>query len=230
MVAAALDTGYAIAFSIRTIMIRLVIVEDDDTVRDSLSWLLPQEGYVVHDAFASAEEFLFEADRLMPQTDVILLDLELPGMSGIELTREIRNYEDPPEIIILTVFDDRDTLISAFKAGAGGYILKDSPIEDLTRAIGELSRGGAPMSPAIARRMLEEFRPRSGDDEVNLSAREKEVLQSLVHGYTYDEIAQKLFIASGTVQVHIRHIYRKLGVRSRTEAVTKALRKGLVDD
>ena len=209
-------------------MIRLALIEDDDTTLESLTYLLHEEGFHITGAYASAEEFLAQWEGELSRPHIVLLDLALPGMSGLEAIRAICDDAAAPEIIVLTVSDDRDSLFAALKAGATGYILKDAPLEMLKGAIEEVMDGGAPMSPRIARMVLDEFRSPAGCT-FNLSQREQEVLQALVEGYTYDELARKLYIASGTVQAHLKRIYRKLNVHSRTEAVTKALRNRLVE-
>lgn len=199
-------------------------------MRESLAYLLAGSGFNVVCSYASPTEFLADYQNGVISVNLVLLDLELPEMGGIEVLRTLRKRPSPPEVLVLTVFDDRESLFSALKAGAGGYILKDTPLDTLCRALEEVADGGAPMSPAIARRVLQEFQKPTGDDEMDrLSAREKEVLQILVQGFTYDEIGEKLFISGGTVQVHLKKIYRKLGVRSRSAAVAKALRSHLVD-
>lgn len=210
-------------------MIRLAIIEDDEAVLESLTYLLRQAAFHITGAYTSAEEFIAHWEQGMATPQIIFLDLELPGISGLEAIRRIRTDPDAPEIIVLTIFDDRKTLFTALKAGATGYILKDAPLETLKAAIQETMDGGAPMSPSIARMVLEEFRRPPCQAEFNLSEREEEVLRGLVEGYTYEELGRSLYIAPGTVQAHLKHIYRKLNVHSRTEAVTKALRSRLVD-
>jgi DNA-binding NarL/FixJ family response regulator len=207
--------------------IQLLIVEDDETVRESLAYLLLASGFGVRGKFESAEALLSFLEENTVDDVIVLLDLELPGLSGVELLRSLRKREQTMEVVVLTVFDDRESLMAALKAGASGYILKDTPHDSLCRAVEEVANGGAPMSPAVARRILREFH--TEDEEQPLSPREREVLAMLVKGYTYEQIGEGLFISSGTVQVHLRNIYRKLGVKSRTAAVAKALRNRLVD-
>lgn len=208
--------------------ISLALVEDDPAVRESLLILLRTSGFSLLGAFPTGEALLEAVQKNQLKPQIVLLDLELPGMHGLELLRTLRKREAPPEVVVLTVFDDRESLFSALKAGASGYILKDTPNDALCRAIEEVAVGGAPMSPAIARRVLQEFKS-ANDDLEPLSPREREVLQTLVKGYTYEEIGAQLFISAGTVQAHLKKIYRKLGVNSRSAAVAKALRNRLVD-
>lgn len=208
--------------------ITLAIVEDDPAVRESLSILLRSSGIAVVGEFPTGEALLEAMQKTKLRPQIVLLDLELPGMHGVDLLKVLRKGAEPPEVVVLTVFDDRESLFSALQAGASGYILKDTPNDALCRAIEEVAAGGAPMSPAIARRVLQAFK--SADDDLEpLSRRESEVLQTLVKGYTYEEIGAQLFISAGTVQAHLKKVYRKLGVNSRSAAVAKALRNRLVD-
>lgn len=207
--------------------IALMLIEDDETVRQNLGYLLELNGFKLSGSFVAAEHALAALEQAAssgsPPVDIVLLDLDLPGMSGVDAIREMRRRALPVAIVVLTVFDDRDILFAALKAGASGYILKDTPLEDLCRGLLDVMRGGAPMSPAIARRVLQEFQQPAAEMDA-LTRRENEVLQLLIDGYRYEEIANRLSISSSTVLVHLRNIYRKLGVRSRSEAVVKALR------
>ncbi len=233
---AAMDATLSPPMPPRSGPIRACIVEDDFSVRESLVYLLSRRGFDIAGHYATAEALLEAVGTFSPPCDIVLLDLDLPGMHGTDAIRRLRRLDNAPEVLVLTVFDDRETLLAALKAGASGYILKDAPFEDIVRWMNEVLDGGAPMSPAVARRVLREFQPEDSlgpdkerDPEVELSRRERDVLDLLIGGYTYDEIAGHLQISAGTVQVHIKHIYKKLGVHSRTEAVTKAIKAGMLD-
>lgn len=203
-------------------MVRVAIVEDRETTRQGLAYLIDaSEGYSCAAAFSDAESFLKELDRL--ELDVVLMDIGLPGLSGIEAARQLKARRPEVHVMILTVYEDDDRLFQSLQAGATGYILKKTPPAELIQAIDDLHRGGSPMSGTIARRVVESFRQPAEVSE-NLTAREREVLEQIVHGYRYREIADRLCISLETVRTHIRHIYEKLQVRSRTEAAVRYLR------
>jgi len=164
---------------------------------------------------------------LKNEPDVVLMDINLPGMSGIECTRKLKARQPGLSIMVLTVYDDDEMIFESLKAGASGYLLKKTPPAKLLEAILELHNGGSPMSSRIARRVVQAFQamgPSSKETE-NLSKREHEVLSYLVKGYRYKEIAETLFISIETVRTHLRNIYEKLHVRSRSEAVLKVSQK-----
>ncbi len=206
---------------------RLAIVEDDPLLLESLRMLLSGEsGITVSGAFRSAEEALPALGQIRP--DVMLVDLGLPGMSGVELIKKIKEEAPSPEIMAHTVFEDRENVFSAIKAGASGYILKGSSPREIIEAIHEVHKGGAPMSPKIARKVIHEFRDESIGDQYILSLREKEIVKCIEEGLTYKEISHTLGISSHTVHTHIKRIYEKLHAKNRGEALSKARKSGMI--
>ena len=203
------------------------IVEDDPLLRENLKLLLSGEKNItILGAWGSAEEALPAFKKL--SFDIMLVDLGLPGMSGIELIKKIK--EDSPEIEIMahTVFEDRDNVFSAIKAGASGYILKGSTPRELIEALNNLHQGGSPMSPKIARKVVREFQDEGLNEEYLLSHREKEIVKCIEDGLAYKEIAEKLSISPHTVHTHIKKIYEKLHARNRQEALITARKKGII--
>ncbi len=184
------------------------------------------EGFECLGAFVSVEEALVE----LRSSDIILLDIHLPGKSGIEAIGMLKQKHPAAHIIMLTVFDDDDHVFKAIVAGADGYILKKTPPTQVLTAIQDAALGGTPMTPQIARRVVELFKKYAPTvtEEHNLSPRELDVLNTLVQGLDTAEIADKLFISRETVRNHIKHIYEKLHVHSKSQAVAKAIKQGLV--
>ncbi len=206
---------------------KVAIVEDDAGIRDDLVALLTATpGFRCVGACSSAEEAL--ADIPFWRPEVVLMDINLPRMSGIECVTRLKARMPDLLVLILTVYDDGDSVFRALKAGANGYLVKRLASDKLLDAIQEVSTGGAPMSCHIARKVVQFFHHAGPSDEVseNLSPRELEILDLLVAGCFFKEIAERLGISGETVRTHVNHIYRKLHVRSRTEAVVKYLRKG----
>lgn len=206
-------------------MIAVAIVEDNETVRLMLRELIeatPRLRCV--GACATAKEALVEIPKLRP--DVVLMDIHLPGESGITCTARLKAKLPGLLVIILTVYKDIELIFQALKAGASGYLLKRAPKEDIQRAIAEVCSGGAPMTGEIARLVVHSFQtsPASGIEKQGLSPRELEILAMLSEGITNKEIALRLGISSETVRTHLGHIYEKLHVQGRTEAVTKYLK------
>ncbi|KAF0221780.1 MAG: CheY-like receiver and HTH DNA-binding domain-containing response [Geobacteraceae bacterium] len=208
---------------------RIVIVEDNRLLRENLSILLAGEpGITVAGAFGSAEDTL--AGLGVIEFDIVLVDLDLPGMNGVELIRRIRRFHPDSDIMVHTIFEDRDTVFSALKAGATGYILKGSTPRILVESLESLHNGGAPMSPKIARKVIHEFQSReqgSPEDRI-LSSREKSVVKGLEHGMSYKEIADRLCISPHTVHTHIKNIYEKLQAKDRPSALLTARKRGLI--
>lgn len=174
--------------------------------------------------WTSAEDALKKIDAFRPQ--VVLMDINLPGMSGIEATARIKRHLPEMQVIMVTVYRDHDQIFAALKAGASGYLLKRSTPEEVRQAIRDVRSGGAPMSAEIARRVVEAFHqpvksPEQGGEEVKLSKRETEILELLTKGLANKEIADRLDISVETVRVHLRRVYEKLHVHSRTEAAMK---------
>jgi DNA-binding NarL/FixJ family response regulator len=211
--------------------IRLVIVEDQKEVREGLRYLLGLDRRIhVVRTFDRAEgllEYLAEA----PRPDLVLMDIGLPGMSGIEATRTLRKTIPDINIIILTVFEDEEKLLASIRAGANGYILKNTKPETLLEQIISSVTEGSPISPQVARRLLDEIKNRDGgEDRVDygLTPREKVILKDAADGLTYKEIAEKNHIAASTAKKHILHIYQKLDVKTKAEFVRKAIRENLI--
>ena len=209
---------------------RVLIYEDNADLRASLSQLLSgSPGLELAGALGNCMRVEADMARLTP--DVVLMDIDMPGCTGIEGLRRIKAIAPSINVVMLTVFEENDRVFAAVCAGADGYLLKKTPPARLLDAIGEVRAGGAPMTPAIARQVLRLFPkapPRVVDESLaNLSAREQEILGLLVEGYSYKMIAADRGISIDTVRSHIKKIYEKLHVRSMTEAVSKALRQGL---
>ena len=209
--------------------LRVAIVEDQRETREGLATLVDSKsGYQMVGAFRSMEDAIGRLEGV--DAHVILADIGLPGMSGIEGIRHLKARWPHTEIVVLTVYDDNDNVFEAICAGACGYLLKDTPPAKLLDAIREAAAGGAPMSPGIARKVVKMFQtsvPRR-NDEAGLTTRELEVLQLLAEGHTYKTAADALFISLDTLRFHIRNIYEKLHVHSKSDAVLKALKSGLV--
>lgn len=200
------------------------IVEDDTILRNSLTKLVNgMRGYRCAAACASGEEALQKLPDLKP--DVVLMDLNLPQMSGIECIRKLKEVLPKTPVIVLTVYEDSEHIFRALKAGATGYLLKRSEPEEVLDAIKDAREGGAPMSSQIARRVVLSFHePAQGGTDIKLTEREDEILSYLSKGFANKEIADKMSITVPTVRTHLRHIYEKLHVRSRTEAIVKYLK------
>ncbi len=199
------------------------IVEDDARLRESLvSILHTSEDFHCVRVFATGEEALAAIPRLHP--DLVLMDIKLPGMSGIECVAHLKRRLPELTVVMLTVFEDSDKLFSAQRAGACGYLVKSTPPDDLLAALREALRGGAPMSSHIARRVVQSFHQVAAVPHAQaLTAREQEVLARLAQGYLIKEIADQLGISLETVRSHMKRIYEKLHVNSRTQAVLKYL-------
>ena len=205
-----------------------MIVEDDPLLLENLKLLLSGEsGITVVGAFSSAEDTLQALEKAAPE--IMLVDLGLPGMSGIDLIKKAKEEIPGVEIMAHTVFEDRENVFSAIKAGASGYILKGSSPREIVEAIHELHKGGAPMSPKIARKVIHEFQDESiTSEQYILSQREKDVVRCIEEGLTYKEISIKLKISSHTVHTHIKNIYEKLQAKDRGEALLKARKTGII--
>lgn len=209
-------------------MINVTIIEDHPDFREGLAHLLnATEGFACLDVFGKAEDGIRGTSN---QTNVILLDIGLPGISGIEAVPLLKNKLTEVKIIMLTVFDDDDNILKAIMAGADGYLLKKTSPAKILSALEEVVSEGSPMTASIAKKVLTLFKnyvPIKTED-FSLSQRELEVLNLIVDGFDNNEIADKLFISIQTVRNHIRHIYEKLHVHSKSQAVVKALKEGLV--
>ena len=203
-------------------MTRIAIVEDNKTIRESLMEFVqadPECSCVC--TCRTAEEALEAIPRHQP--DIVLMDIQLPKLSGIECTAQLKRLLPSLHIIMVTVYEDTERIFRALRAGACGYLLKRCTPEELTSAVREVRQGGAPMSREIARKVIASFRePLKAAAEVEeLSPREHEILELLAQGFPNKEIAHRLGVSDGTVRWHLRHVYDKLHVRSRTEAALK---------
>jgi DNA-binding NarL/FixJ family response regulator len=206
--------------------IQVSIVEDNDQLRGTLARLLNRaEGFACLSQYASAEAALEGLPKDRPQ--VVLMDINLPGLNGVECVRRLKQAMPELSAVMLTAYEDTENIFNALAAGANGYLLKRAPRAELLEAIREVNRGGSPMTTHIARKVVQSFQraepsPQPG---ATLSTREQEVLDHLSHGFLYKEIAEKMGISYETVHTYIRRIYEKLQVRTRTEAVAKFLRR-----
>jgi DNA-binding NarL/FixJ family response regulator len=207
--------------------IRTLIYEDNELLRESLSSLVLLNAELeLVDSFQEAIHVTEHVASLHP--DLLLMDIEMPGISGIEATRLVRRLHPDLAIIILTVFEDSENVLNAIKAGASGYLLKKHISLKLFDAINEVMGGGAPMSPTVARLVINSMQRPNYVNQYNLTQREKEILNSLSQGNSYKMIAVDFKISIETVRTHIKRIYEKLHVHSQTEAVSKAINEGLV--
>ena len=206
--------------------INISIVEDIKDIREGLCALINgSEGFSCISSFSNAESALRSIVDDKP--DVVLMDIGLPGMSGVDCIRKLKAKKPELQIIMLTVYEDDDHIFKALVAGASGYLIKKTPPAKLLEAIQDVYNGGSPMSSQIARKVISAFQTinKSSDETEVLSSREKEILSYLAKGFRYKEIAEKLFISIETVRTHLRNIYEKLHVHSRTEAVLKFFNK-----
>lgn len=206
-------------------MIRVSIFDDNDSLRETLALVFDAtDDLIVTGKYPNALTAVEEV--LHSQPDVILMDIDMPGRTGIEAVKLIRAQTTRPKILMLTVFEDVERIFAAISAGAVGYLLKKTPADKIIESIREVMNGGAAMTPSIALKVLEAFRqPRN--NTFLLTDKEKEVLQRLVEGDSYKLIAHHCTMSMGTVRTHIVNIYEKLHVNSKSEAVAKALKTGL---
>jgi DNA-binding NarL/FixJ family response regulator len=210
-------------------MIRVAIIEDEPAIREGLASLIHgTPGYQIAGKYFSMEEALPNISRQPP--DVVLVDIELPGDSGIEGIRRLKEDHPALPLLVLTIYDDDERIFEALCAGACGYLLKKTPPAKLLESIREVIEGGAPMSPEVARRAVALFRDFAPPQKAayHLTPHELRVLKLLAEGHTYKSAASKLGVAVPTVWFHLRKIYEKLQVHSKSEAVAKALRQRLV--
>ncbi len=203
-------------------LIKVSIVEDDDRIRDSLVGILGgAAGFQCLHTYSTGEQALEQIPRQKP--DVALMDIQLPGMSGIECVARLKEKLPDLPIVMLTVFEDSDKVFKALAAGACGYLVKRTPPADLLEALRQVHAGGAPMTGRIARMVVQSFGRlgASKKETENLTPRELEILELLAKGDLCKEIAEKLGLSLRTVHTHLKNIYEKLHVRSRTQAVLK---------
>ncbi len=206
--------------------ITVSIVEDNDQLRGTLARVLSRaEGFQCVSHYANAEDALKDLPNIRPE--VVLMDINLPGLNGVECVRQLKQLLPQTQVMMLTVYEDTENIFNALAAGANGYMLKRTPRDELLEAIREVHRGGSPMTTHIARKVVQSFQksPAMTETTENLSPREAEVLDLLSQGLIYKEISDKLGISYETVHTYIRRIYEKLQVRTRTEAVAKFLRR-----
>jgi DNA-binding NarL/FixJ family response regulator len=204
--------------------INVGIVEDDPDLRESFAQLMQRaEGVTCVGGYASAEAALAALPALGP--DVVLMDINLPGITGIECARRLKQLTPAVNVVMLTTFDDSTRVFEALQAGASGYLLKRSSNDEIVAAVNDVCAGGAPMSGTIARKVVEYFGGRRPAQEIDaLTDREREVLMALSEGQQYKEIADTMAISINTVRNHIKHIYEKLHVNTRHDAVNKLRR------
>ena len=206
--------------------ITVSIVEDQEQLRNTLARVLNRaEGFKCVSHYDSAEAALEALPNDKPE--VVLMDINLPGMNGVECVRKLKQVAPQIQTVMLTVYEDTENIFNALAAGASGYLLKRTSSAELLESLREVHRGGSPMTAHIARKVVQSFQKSAASNEAteDLSPREREVLDCLSQGFLYKEIAEKLGISYETVHTYIRRIYEKLQVRTRTEAVAKFLRR-----
>ena len=208
--------------------IKIAIIDDDLEIRDGLWWMLNQtEGFICTGKYENCSNAKNDLDK--NPTDVLLMDIGLPDMTGIECVKAIKNEYPKIEILMLTIYNDDEKIFQSIKAGAIGYILKKTPTEKIIASIKEAFQGGAPMSPEVARRVIDYFKENPlSKISSKLSEREIQILESLIDGLSYKAIGEKLFLSVHTVRFHLHNIYEKLHVKSRAEAVSLAIKNKLL--
>jgi two-component system NarL family response regulator len=204
-----------------------MIVEDDPMLLQNLSILLGGEaGFKIVGAYRTAEDALLHLERTRP--DALLTDIGLPGMSGIDFIKKASELLPDLEIMAYTVFEDKDSVFAAIKAGASGYLLKGSSPREIVEALHALYKGGAPMTPKIARKIIREFQDDYSQDQHLLTQREKDLLTCVEEALSYKEIGERLNISIHTVHTHIKNIYEKLQAKNRKDALIKARERGII--
>lgn len=205
-------------------MIRLMIVEDDRDIRDGLRLIAERtKGVAFAGAYGDAESAIAEVTKARP--DVILLDIELPGMTGIKAIPELKTKYEKANILMLTVHQDDQAVFDSLCAGASGYLIKTAHPDKIMEAVREIHSGGVPMTASIARMVIQSFQRQNNPD---LTPKESEILKLLCQGHSYKMIADSMFVSWETVHSHIKNIYKKLNVNSKSEAVIKALKQKMV--
>jgi DNA-binding NarL/FixJ family response regulator len=211
-------------------MIKVTIFEDNNGLRNGLFQLINgTEGFSCVGAFPDCENLIRKVEQSLP--DVILMDIEMPGMTGIEAVKIIREKFPTIKVLMQTIFEDDNKIFNSICAGASGYMIKNTSPARMLDCIKEIYDGGSPMTPSIANKVLQMLKEKSGAGETenfNLTSREKEVLSCLVRGMSYKLIADACFISIETVRGHIKNIYEKLQVHSKSEAVAKAIKGRIV--
>jgi DNA-binding NarL/FixJ family response regulator len=200
--------------------IQVAIVEDTTDIREGLALLIGlSEGFTCNHVFSNAEDALAALPAIQP--DVVLTDIHLPGISGIDMVKILKPQIPHTQFLMCSVYEDDERIFQSLKNGATGYLVKNSTPAKILSAIEEISEGGSPMSSSIARKVISSFQITNPGDQYDLSEREKEILHFLSEGLMYKEVAHRLFISIDTVRTHVRKIYEKLEVHSRTEALNK---------
>ncbi len=197
---------------------RVLIVEDDEEIRNSFSLIVnSSQKFMVVNTYGNCEDALAGIQRDKPE--IVLMDIELPGMNGIVCSKQIKDRYPHIDVIMVTVYEDSELVFDALKAGASGYITKSANYLELLTALEEITKGGAPMSSRIARMVIDNFHVNPNSP---LTKRETEILQLIAEGKTYTQISEELFISKETTKTHIKNIYSKLQVNSKSEAIAKA--------
>ena len=209
--------------------IQVLVVEDEERIlKNQLKLLKAHKDVEVVGTANDGPTAVEKTRELEPQ--VLLLDLGLPGFDGIEVTRQVKKLDPKVEVLIFTIFDEEEKVLAAIRAGASGYLLKGAKSDKIVEAIDEVHRGGSVIQPNLARRLLKHFgREAEQEPQIQLTPREKEILQILAKGMSNREVADILSLSRSTVRTHLEHIYEKLEVSNRTEAVTEGLKQGLID-
>jgi len=210
--------------------VTVVVVEDESKIlRSQLNLLKAYSEIRVVGQASTGTDAVDCIKALGP--DVVLLDLGLPGIDGIEVTRQVKRHDARIEVLIFTIFDDEEKVLAAIGAGASGYLLKGMEADKIVEAILEVAKGGSVVQPQLARRLLRHFTrpPVETDPYTALSPRESEILKLIAKGLSNPQVAQALGVSRATVRTHLEHIYAKLDVSNRTEAVTEGIKKGLID-
>lgn len=209
--------------------IQVIYYEDNTNLREGIAFLIQSTpGLELLATFSNADTVKQDVLQLKP--DVVLTDIDMPGTNGIDAVAAIKAVSPAIQVIMLTVFDDEEKIFNAIRNGASGYLLKHTPPGEIIDSIFDVYNGGSPMTANVARKVLQYFQqqPRVQKQDYKLSERELDIVKGLVNGYSYKTIGQELFISIDTVRSHIRSIYEKLQVHSKTEAVTKAINEKLV--
>jgi DNA-binding NarL/FixJ family response regulator len=209
--------------------IKVIYYEDNSNLREGISFLIQSTSQLeLLATFSNADTVKVDTEELKP--DVILMDIDMPGTNGIDAVAIVKAVSPKTQVIMLTVFDNEEKIFNAIRNGASGYLLKHTPPSEIIESIFDVNKGGSPMTANVARKVLQYFQsqPKAHKVDYNLSDRELQIVKGLVSGYSYKAIASELFISIDTVRSHIRRIYEKLHVNSKTEAVLKAINEGLV--
>lgn len=211
-------------------VIKVIIYEDNRDLREGMTFLIQATSELqLLGSFGDCLRIKEQISSLQP--NVVLMDIDLPGITGIEATAVVKALAPQTQVMMLTVFDDEEKIFQAIRNGANGYLLKHTPPSEIIQAIFDVYHGGSPMTANVARKVLQFFQhqPKSKSDDYHLSLRELDILRGLMKGYSYKLIADELDISIDTVRSHIRSIYDKLQVNSKTEAILKAIKEKLLD-